>query len=72
MWLIEVFPANNGGIFEVSGRVDSGGEVSYCGDEAVLEEVFDVHIVDNGFRGKITTGEEQSVHGVTDKSVLRC
>ena len=51
--------------------MDSGGKVFYCGDEAGLEEVLDVHVVDDCFWSKVTTGEEESVHGVTDESMLK-
>jgi hypothetical protein len=36
-----------------------------------LEEVLDVHVVYDCFWSKVTTGEEESVHGVTDESMLQ-
>ena len=71
MWFVEVFPAYDGGVFECSCGMDSGGKVFYCGDEAGLEEVLDVHVVDDCFWSKVTTGEEETVHGVTDESMLQ-
>ena len=71
MWFVKVFPAYDGGVFEGSGGMDSGGKMFYCGDEAGLEEVLDVHVVYDCFWSKVTTGEEESVHGITDESMLQ-
>jgi len=72
VWFVEVFPAYDRGVFEVSCRVDSGGKVFYCGDEAGLEKVLDVHAVDDCFWSKVTTRKEETVHGVTYESMLQC